>query len=240
MLSARRLKLMKRDAYLVNTARGEVIDENALVRMIEAGDLAGAGLDVFEHEPAVNPKLVRLAKQGRVVLLPHMGSATLEGRIDMGEKVIRQHQDLDGRPQAAGPGAAVDAVSAMKKTLADIEPRRGSNYPPPFSDVVAGRLKHALGNAFGLDQFGVNLTELAPGAASALRHWHSAEDEFVYILSGEVVLETMAANRRWAPATSSAQGGRRQRTSARQSLERAGPVPRSRNPRDRPRHRPLP
>jgi glyoxylate reductase len=79
---------MRPDAYVVNTARGEVIDENALARMIEAGELAGAGLDVFEHEPAVNPKLLRLARAGKVVLLPHMGSATMEGRIDMGEKVI--------------------------------------------------------------------------------------------------------------------------------------------------------
>jgi len=88
LLSARRLKLLRPEAYVVNTARGEVIDENALTRMIEAGELAGAGLDVFEHEPAVNPKLVRLARAGKVVLLPHMGSATIEGRIDMGEKVI--------------------------------------------------------------------------------------------------------------------------------------------------------
>jgi len=85
LLSARRLKLMKSGAYIVNTARGEVIDENALARMLEAGQLAGAGLDVFEHEPAVNPKLLKLKN---VVLLPHMGSATIEGRIDMGEKVI--------------------------------------------------------------------------------------------------------------------------------------------------------
>jgi len=85
LLSARRLKLMKPSAYIVNTARGEVIDENALARMIEAGELAGAGLDVFEHEPAVNPKLLNSA---RVVALPHMSSATLEGRVDMGEKVI--------------------------------------------------------------------------------------------------------------------------------------------------------
>ena len=85
LLSARRLKLMKPSAYLVNTARGEVIDENTLARMLEAGELAGAGLDVFEHEPAVNPKLLKLKN---VVLLPHMGSATLEGRMDMGEKVI--------------------------------------------------------------------------------------------------------------------------------------------------------
>ena len=85
LLSARRLKLLRPETYIVNTARGEVIDENALSRMIEAEEIAGAGLDVFEHEPAVNPKLV---KSDRVVLLPHMGSATIEGRIDMGEKVI--------------------------------------------------------------------------------------------------------------------------------------------------------
>jgi glyoxylate reductase len=88
LLSARRLKLIRPEAYLVNTARGEVIDEKALTQLIEAGEIAGAGLDVFEHEPALNPKLVRLARAGKVVILPHMGSATLEGRIDMGEKVI--------------------------------------------------------------------------------------------------------------------------------------------------------
>ena len=88
LLSARRLKVIRPEAYIVNTARGEVIDENALARLIEAGDIAGAGLDVFEHEPAVSPKLVKLAKAGKVVLLPHLGSATLEGRVDMGEKVI--------------------------------------------------------------------------------------------------------------------------------------------------------
>ncbi len=85
LLSARRLKLMKPTAYLVNTARGEVIDENELARLIESGAIAGAGLDVFEHEPAINPKLLA---SDRVVALPHMGSATIEGRIDMGEKVI--------------------------------------------------------------------------------------------------------------------------------------------------------
>ena len=85
LLSARRLKLMKPTAYIVNTARGEVIDENCMALMLEKGELSGAGLDVFENEPAVNPKLLR-AKN--VVLLPHMGSATIEGRIDMGEKVI--------------------------------------------------------------------------------------------------------------------------------------------------------
>ncbi len=85
LLSARRLKLLQPHAYIVNTSRGEVVDENALTRMLRAGELAGAGLDVFEHEPAINPKLLEL---DNVVLLPHMGSATVEGRIDMGEKVI--------------------------------------------------------------------------------------------------------------------------------------------------------
>ncbi|MFO0994350.1 MAG: D-glycerate dehydrogenase [Hyphomicrobiales bacterium] len=85
LLSARRLKLLRPVAIIVNTARGEIIDENALARMLEAGELGGAGLDVFEHEPAVNP---RLLKSKRTVLLPHMSSATIEGRVDMGEKVI--------------------------------------------------------------------------------------------------------------------------------------------------------
>ena len=88
LLSARRLKLMRPDSILVNTARGEVVDETALARLIEAGEIAGAGLDVFEHAPAVNPRLVKLARQGKLVLLPHMGSATHESRIDMGQKVI--------------------------------------------------------------------------------------------------------------------------------------------------------
>ena len=85
LLSARRLELLPKHAYVVNTARGEIVDENALTRMLIRGDLAGAGLDVFEHEPAVNPKLLAL---DNVMLLPHLGSATLEGRIDMGEKVL--------------------------------------------------------------------------------------------------------------------------------------------------------
>ena len=85
LLSARRLKLLRESAIIVNTSRGEVIDEAALTRMLRDREIAGAGLDVFEHEPAINPKL--LASQ-RVVALPHMSSATIEGRIDMGEKVI--------------------------------------------------------------------------------------------------------------------------------------------------------
>jgi len=85
LLSARRLKMLQRHAYVVNTARGEVIDENALTRMLEAGEIAGAGLDVYENEPAVNPKLVAL---DNVVALPHLGSGTIEARTEMGEKVI--------------------------------------------------------------------------------------------------------------------------------------------------------
>ena len=88
LLSARRLKLMKPEAILVNTARGEIVDETALARMLEAGELAGAGLDVFEQQPAINPRLLKLARQHKVVVLPHLGSATHEGRADMGEKVI--------------------------------------------------------------------------------------------------------------------------------------------------------
>jgi glyoxylate reductase len=88
LLSGRRLKLIRSQAYVVNTARGEVIDETTLAKLIGDGEIAGAGLDVFEQEPAVHPRLLKLARAGKVVLLPHMGSATLEGRIDMGEKVI--------------------------------------------------------------------------------------------------------------------------------------------------------
>lgn len=85
LLNARRLKLMKPSAFLINTARGEIVDENAMTRMLAAGELAGAGLDVFENGPQVNPKL---AAQPNVMLLPHMSSSTEEGRMEMGEKVI--------------------------------------------------------------------------------------------------------------------------------------------------------
>ncbi|ESW83297.1 D-glycerate dehydrogenase [Mesorhizobium sp. M0761] len=88
LLSARRLALLQPTAYVVNTARGDIIDEEALVKLIQDGKIAGAGLDVYEHEPALNSKLLKLAAKNKVVLLPHMGSATIEGRIDMGEKVI--------------------------------------------------------------------------------------------------------------------------------------------------------
>jgi glyoxylate reductase len=85
LMNARRLGLMKKDAVIVNTSRGEVLDENALARMVRKGELAGAGLDVYENGTDVNPDLRGLPN---VVLLPHMGSATREGRMEMGEKVI--------------------------------------------------------------------------------------------------------------------------------------------------------
>jgi glyoxylate reductase len=88
LLSARRLSLMKPTAYIINTSRGEVIDEKAMIAMLQDNTLAGAGLDVYEHEPMVDPKLLKLAKEGKVILLPHMGSATIESRLAMGEKVI--------------------------------------------------------------------------------------------------------------------------------------------------------
>jgi len=85
LLSARRLRLMQKQAFIVNTARGEVIDEEALIELLKNGDIAGAGLDVYENEPDLNPKFLDLKN---VTLIPHMGSATVEGRIDMGERVI--------------------------------------------------------------------------------------------------------------------------------------------------------
>lgn len=88
LLSARRLALLQPSAYVINTARGQIIDEDALIAALSAGKIAGAGLDVFEHEPAVRPELMALARQGKAVILPHMGSATIEGRLEMGERVI--------------------------------------------------------------------------------------------------------------------------------------------------------
>ncbi|HJQ61038.1 MAG TPA: D-glycerate dehydrogenase [Phenylobacterium sp.] len=85
LLSARRLKLLQPHAIVINTARGSIIDEQALTELLAEGKIAGAGLDVFEHEPRINPKLLKMPN---VVLLPHMASATIEARVDMGEKVI--------------------------------------------------------------------------------------------------------------------------------------------------------
>ena len=104
LLSARRLKLLKPSAVVINTSRGEVIDENALTRMLRADEIAGAGLDVYEHGHEANPRLRNLPN---VVLLPHMGSATVEGRIEMGEKVIlniRTFADGHRPPDLVVPG----------------------------------------------------------------------------------------------------------------------------------------
>jgi len=104
LMNARRLKLMKPSAVIVNTSRGEVIDENALTRMIRAGEIAGAGLDVYERGAEVNPRLRELPN---VVLLPHMGSATVEGRVEMGEKVIiniKTFEDGHRPPDQVVPG----------------------------------------------------------------------------------------------------------------------------------------
>jgi len=96
LLSARRLRLLKPTAIIINTARGEIIDEDCLATMLEAGQITGAGLDVYEREPAIHPKLL---KAKNVVLLPHMASATREGRIEMGEKVIINIKSfVDGHP----------------------------------------------------------------------------------------------------------------------------------------------
>lgn len=104
LMNARRLKLMKPSAVIVNTSRGEIVDENALTRMLRAGEIAGAGLDVYERGADINPRLRELPN---VVLLPHMGSATVEGRIEMGEKVIiniKTFEDGHRPPDLVVPG----------------------------------------------------------------------------------------------------------------------------------------
>lgn len=85
LIDARRIGLLAPHMYLINTARGSIVDEAALIDRLERGEIAGAGLDVFTHEPAVDPRLLAL---DNVVLLPHMGSATYEGRMETGERVI--------------------------------------------------------------------------------------------------------------------------------------------------------
>jgi uncharacterized cupin superfamily protein len=92
-------------------------------------------------------------------------------------------------------------ISAPALDPLDVEPSRGSNYPDPFRQRVAARAKRRLGDALGLKNFGVNLTTLAPGAQSALRHWHALQDEFVYIVSGELVLITDAGEQVLKPGT---------------------------------------
>jgi glyoxylate reductase len=86
MLDARRIALLRPHVYLINASRGGIVDEDALVAALENGKLAGAGLDVWRHEPRIDP---RLLARPNVVMLPHMGSATFEGRIATGDKVIQ-------------------------------------------------------------------------------------------------------------------------------------------------------
>ncbi len=88
LLSKRRIALMQPDTVVINTARGDLIDEDAIITALENDKLAGAGLDVFAHEPALSGRLLKLVEQGKAVILPHMGSATIEGRIEMGDRVI--------------------------------------------------------------------------------------------------------------------------------------------------------
>ncbi len=105
LINERRLNLMKKDAIIVNTSRGEVIDQNALTRKLRKGEIAGAGLDVFERGRDINPRMRDLPN---VVLLPHMGSATIEGRIEMGEKVlinIKTFADGHRPPDLVLPGS---------------------------------------------------------------------------------------------------------------------------------------
>jgi len=85
LIGAQRLSAMKPDAYLINTARGDLIDEEALIAALTSGEIAGAGLDVFANEPKVDPRLIALPN---VITLPHLGSATIEGRGHAGEKII--------------------------------------------------------------------------------------------------------------------------------------------------------
>lgn len=85
LMSRKRIGLMKRDAYLINSSRGELVDEDALIEALTRGRIAGAGLDVYNHEPAIDPRFLSIPN---VVLLPHLGSATFEGREASGEKVI--------------------------------------------------------------------------------------------------------------------------------------------------------
>lgn len=85
LVNSARLSVMKPEAYLINTARGDLIDEEALIAALKSGQIAGAGLDVFANEPKVDPRLIALPN---VITLPHLGSATIEGRAHAGEKVI--------------------------------------------------------------------------------------------------------------------------------------------------------
>lgn len=108
LLSKRRIELMQTNAIVINTARGDIVDEDALIKALQTNQIACAGLDVFSEEPKVDPRLLELATTGKVVALPHMGSATLEGRQEMGDRVlinIRTYFDGHRPPDRVLPGA---------------------------------------------------------------------------------------------------------------------------------------
>ena len=140
LLSARRLKLMKSTAYIVNTARGEVIDENTLALMLEKGQLSGAGLDVFENEPAVNPKLLKATECGAAAAY---GFGHHRGPHRHGRESDRQHPLLRGWPQAAGPGDTGDAL-----IIADATSGAYSSVALKSSTIFS---KRALGLQFIVD-----------------------------------------------------------------------------------------
>jgi glyoxylate reductase len=146
LLSARRLKLLRPQSIIVNTARGEVIDEGALANMLARGEIAGAGLDVYEHEPAINPKLLKLPN---VVLLPHMGSATVEGRIDMGEKVIVNVKTfMDGHrpPDRVIPSMLIKRQAEERSAFVMIFDTAQLSAPPvavPVGDCEVRRVEWA-------------------------------------------------------------------------------------------------
>ena len=115
LLSARRLALMQPSAYIVNTARGDIIDEDALIKLLQDGKIAGAGLDVFEHEPAINPKLLKLAGQGQGRAAAAYGLGHDRGPHRHGREGDHQHPHPLRRPPSAGPGAAPEGLTAIRR-----------------------------------------------------------------------------------------------------------------------------
>ena len=140
LLSARRLKLIRKDAYIVNTARGEVIDEDTLTRLIETGDIGGAGLDVYENEPAVNPKLVRLAKAGQGSAVAAYGLGHHRRPRRDGREGDHQHPHLPRQPQAAGSRAAEHVVN--QRRVGKARERRAHQLSMSHSRLV-GTLRFA-------------------------------------------------------------------------------------------------
>jgi len=157
--------------------------------------LQGKGI-AFTQAPRDEPWLWREARlvdpSGNVLCLYHAGV----NRLDPPWRI--------GRSETATADATASAAQAPPRLVAivaaEAPPRtKASNYPEPFASRMAGRLKRPLGDLFGLANFGVNLTRLEPGAVSALRHAHSKQDEFVYILQGHPTLHTDESRRRLAP-----------------------------------------